>query len=237
MAIMTFEAMMKFRRQYRDGISTSYSGWLHMLSVLAVGLAVIGYALSQLQSATLLEWLTFPVVIVLVNFAEYYAHRWLGHRKTQYGKLFYSRHTGDHHSFFLENAMAYESVRDWRVVLFPLYLIFAFIFGLILPAAYLLSEWVSMNVACIYAAAAISGYLLYEVLHFSYHIPRGHWAEKVFLVIPGWPALRHLHVFHHKRDKMAEANFNITLPIFDFLLGTLFWQAMGEFEKEQEAQE
>ena len=70
MAIMTFEAMMKFRRQYRDGISTSYSGWLHMLSVLAVGLAVISYALSQLQSATLLEWLTFPVVIVLVNFAE-----------------------------------------------------------------------------------------------------------------------------------------------------------------------
>jgi sterol desaturase/sphingolipid hydroxylase (fatty acid hydroxylase superfamily) len=40
-------------------------------------------------------------------------------------------------------------------------------------------------------------------------------------------------VLHHKRDKMAEANFNITLPIFDFFLGTLFWQAMGEFEKEQ----
>lgn len=41
MTIMTFEAMLRFRRQYRDGISTYYSGWLHMLSVLAVGLAVI----------------------------------------------------------------------------------------------------------------------------------------------------------------------------------------------------
>src|SRR5690606_36489122 len=136
----------------------------------------------QLRSATQLEWLTFPVVIELVNFAACYALRWLGHRETQYGKLFYSRHTGDRHIFFLDTAMAYESVRDWRVVLFPLYLIFAFIFGLIFPVAYLLNEWVRMNVACIYAAAAISGYLLYEVLHFSYHIPHGHWAEKVFLV-------------------------------------------------------
>jgi sterol desaturase/sphingolipid hydroxylase (fatty acid hydroxylase superfamily) len=35
--------------------------------------------------------------------------------------------------------------------------------------------------------------------------------------------LRQLHVLHHKRDKMTEANFNITLPIFDLLLGSLFW--------------
>jgi hypothetical protein len=232
MALMTLEAMTKFRDQYRKGIATRYSGWVHMFSVLLVGLGVIIYALSQLNSASLMEWLIFPTVMLLVNFAEYYAHRWLGHRKTKYGKLFYSRHTGDHHSFFLENAMNYEAVRDWRVVLFPVYLIFAFLLGLIVPAGYLLSEFFSMNVAYIYAAAGISGYLLYEVLHFSYHIPRGHWAEQIFLIIPGWTALRHLHVLHHKRDKMGEANFNITFPIFDFLLGTLFWQPIAEFEKE-----
>jgi len=233
MAMMTLEAMTKFRDKYREGISTGYSGWVHMFSVLLVGLSIIFYALFQLHSVSWIEWLIFPAMILLVNFAEYYAHRWLGHRKTKYGKLFYSRHTGDHHSFFLENAMDYEAVRDWRVVLFPVYLIFAFVFGLILPAGYLLSEAISINAAYIYAAAGISGYLLYEVLHFSYHIPRGHWAEKIFLIIPGWTALRHLHVLHHKRDKMGEANFNITLPIFDFLLGTLFWQSITEFEKDQ----
>lgn len=233
MALMTLEAMVKFRNQYRASIASSYNGWLHMLSVLLVGLGIIIYALTQLQSVSLVEWLMFPVVMLLVNFAEYYAHRWLGHRKTQYGKLFYSRHTGDHHSFFLENAMAYEAVRDWRVVLFPLYLIFAFVLGLIVPIGYFLSELFSLNAAWIYAAAGISGYLFYEVMHFSYHIPRGHWVEKLFLVIPGWQALRHLHVLHHKRDKMGDANFNITLPVFDFLLGTLFWQSIAEFEKEQ----
>ncbi|MEP1449169.1 MAG: hypothetical protein ABJK37_23900 [Paraglaciecola sp.] len=29
---------------------------------------------------------------------------------------------------------------------------------------------------------------------------------------------------------MAKANFNITSPIFDYLLGALFWQAIAEFE-------
>lgn len=95
----------------------------------------------------------------------------------------------------------------------------------------MLKNLVSDNVAYIYAAAGISGYLFYEVMHFSYHIPRGHWAEKIFLYIPGWKLLRHTHVLHHKRDKMAAANFNITLPIFDLILGTLYWQPISEFEK------
>lgn len=234
MAIMTLAAMTKFRQQYRAGIATSYSGWVHMITVLTVGFGVIIYAVLQLQSASLLEWLVFPLTMLVVNFAEYCAHRWLGHKKTQYGKLFYSRHTGDHHSFFLDHSMNYQAVRDWRVVLFPVYLIFAFLFGLILPTAYVLSELFSMNAAYIYGAAGITGYLFYEVMHFSYHIPRGHWAEKMFLVIPGWTALRHLHVLHHKREKMAEINFNITLPIFDVLLGTLFWQSIVECESKGE---
>jgi sterol desaturase/sphingolipid hydroxylase (fatty acid hydroxylase superfamily) len=140
---------------------------------------------------------------------------------------------GNYSIAVLEHAMDYQGIRDWRVVLFPVYLIFAFLIGLILPGAYVLTELVSLNAAYLYAAGGISGYLFYEIMHFSYHIPRGHWAEKIFLVIPGWKALRHLHVLHHKREKMGEANFNITLPIFDLLLGTLFWQPMSEFENEK----
>lgn len=232
MTKMTLEAMTKFRAHYRHDIKASYNGGLHMLSVLGVGLVVILTSFSQLTSVSMLEILTFPVALLVVNFAEYYAHRWLGHRKTRYGKLFYSRHTGDHHSFFLEHSMDYQGTRDWRVVLFPVYLIFAFLFGLILPGAYVLTEFVSFNVAYLYAAGGISGYLFYEIMHFSYHIPRGHWAQKLFLLIPGWKALRHLHVLHHNRENMSKANFNITLPIFDLLLGTLFWQPPVRYEEE-----
>ncbi|WP_281648182.1 sterol desaturase family protein [Parendozoicomonas sp. Alg238-R29] len=233
MAVMNEAAMEAFRAKYRAEIKPGYSGWLHMLSVASVGLAVIIYSLGQVVDASLMAWLTFPITMLVVNFAEYYAHRWLGHRKTKVGGLFYKRHTGDHHTFFLERAMDYQSLRDWRVVLFPVYLIFAFIFGLILPGGYLLQMLVSDNVAYIYAAAGISGYLFYEVMHFSYHIPRGDWAEKIFLCIPGWKQMRHTHVLHHKRELMTAANFNITLPVFDILLGTLYWEPIKEFEAEQ----
>ncbi|WP_299728351.1 hypothetical protein [uncultured Endozoicomonas sp.] len=133
---MNHSAMEAFRSNYRLAITPGYNGWLHMFSVVAVGLLVIIFSLFQLQSVSTLEWFVFPVTMLAVNFAEYCAHRWLGHQKTNIGKLFYQRHTGDHHSFFLEDAMDYQSVRDWRVVLFPVYLIFAFIIGLILPGGY-----------------------------------------------------------------------------------------------------
>ncbi|MGB1544358.1 MAG: sterol desaturase family protein [Spongiibacter marinus] len=217
---MQRDAMLAFRERYRRDISPYYSGWLHMFIVAAMGVAVIAYAVMQTEQPSPAEYLALPITLILVNFAEYYAHRWLGHRKTRLGGLFYKRHTGDHHSFFLHDDMDYANSRDWRVVLFPSYLIVAFIVGLAIPGALVLNQIASPNIAYLYVIAAIGGYLLYEVLHFSYHIPEGAAAERVFACIPGWRSLRHSHRVHHQRDKMAACNFNITLPIFDYLLKT-----------------
>jgi len=210
----TLAHMHKFREKYRANIGKYYSGWLHMLFVLSVAISVISYAILHTEQVTWPQWLVFPLTMLVVNFAEYFAHRWLGHKKTKYGKLFYQRHSGDHHTFFLPAAMPYESSRDWRVVLFPGYLIIAFLVGLVLPIGWLLMHVSSDNVAYIFSGAAISGYLFYEVMHFSYHLPDGSFVEK----IPGWKQLRQLHVQHHKRDLMTHKNFNITLPLFDILL-------------------
>lgn len=219
---MNTDAMITFRESYRGAVHPRYSGWWHMLSVLGVGLCVMVFSFFQINAITLIELITVPATLLAVNFAEYAAHRWLGHRKTSYGKLFYSRHTGDHHSFFHSTAMGFESVRDWRVVLFPVYLIVVFVLLLTLPLGYVLHGLFAGNVAYLFAISSIGGYLLYEILHFSYHIPVGHWAEKLFLIIPGWRRLRSLHVAHHEREHMQHVNFNITLPIFDILLGTLY---------------
>ncbi|MGJ8685864.1 MAG: sterol desaturase family protein [Spongiibacteraceae bacterium] len=220
MTSMTTASMQAFRSRYRAAISPRYNGWLHMFIVAAIGTLVIAGSLSQLIHVSTLEWLTVPVTLLVVNFGEYYAHRWLGHRKTNIGKLFYQRHTGDHHSFFLDSDMDYQSSRDWRVVLFPSYLILAFSIGLVLPGIMVLLQLATSNIAYLYAATAIGGYLFYEVMHFSYHIPRDGVTEKLFLYIPGWKIMREHHRLHHRRDKMAVANFNITLPVFDLLLGS-----------------
>lgn len=187
-----------------------------MLFVLSVGVFVIVYSITQVQDASWGEWLVLPVTMLGVNFSEYFAHRWLGHKKTKYGKLFYQRHSGDHHTFFLQDDMPYESSRDWRVVLFPGYLIIAFLLGLVIPVGWLLLHLDLTNSAYMYAIGAIGGYLFYEVMHFSYHLPEGSFVERT----PIWRELRQLHVEHHKRDLMTEKNFNITIPIFDWILGT-----------------
>ena len=109
---------------------------LHLLVVAATGSGVITYSAVQLQQIQAPEWLVIPLTLLLVNLAEYVAHRWLGHRKTRLGRMFYARHTGDHHSFFVETAMPFESTRDWRVVLFPAWLIYVFLLGLMLPGGW-----------------------------------------------------------------------------------------------------
>jgi len=210
-----------FRNRYRAAVSPRYSGWLHMFSVALTAAVVIAAALYTISAATLAEWLCLPLSMLLVNWGEYVAHRWLGHRKTRIGRLFYKRHTGDHHSFFVENAMPYESTRDWRVVLFPAWLIWVFLLFLITPGVLLLNALWSVNAAAFYAAGAIGGYLFYEVMHFCYHLPAGSFMERT----PVLKQLQHLHRLHHRRDLMAASNFNITLPIFDVLLGTLYWES------------
>lgn len=209
-----------FRNRYRAGISRWYSGWLHLLVVAFTGITVITYSLLQTQTISGIEFLVIPLTLLLVNFAEYAAHRWLGHRKTRLGRLFYSRHTGDHHSFFVESAMPFESIRDWRVVLFPAWLIYVFLLGLLLPGGWLLLQLWSANAAWLFVASGIAGYLFYEVMHFSYHLPAGSFVERT----PVWWRLQRLHQLHHERERMTDSNFNITIPVFDWLLGTLYWR-------------
>ena len=69
-----------------------------------------------------------PAALVFFNWGEYSVHLHLGHHKHALSALFYKRHTGDHHSFFVEDRMRYEGSRDWRVILFPAWLILVFSF-------------------------------------------------------------------------------------------------------------
>lgn len=210
----------RFRVRYRAGISRHYHGLLHGVFVLAYGAAWIGFFVSQVNSLRNWEWLAIAVGLVLFNLGEYGVHRGLGHRKHALGKLFYKRHTGDHHSFFVMDRMPFESLRDWRVVLFPAWLIVLFsLLALVLWA--LLSLW-NANVAALLSATLLGGYLLYEVMHLFEHLPDQHPIAR----LPGIAHMRHLHALHHRRDLMTTRNFNLVFPLTDWLLGTLHWEPM-----------
>lgn len=209
-----------FRERYRAGISPRYSGPLHAIWVASVGLAAIVFASSQLDQVAALEWLVLLFTLLLGNIGEYSIHKKLGHHKWPPAALFYQRHTGDHHSFFTERNMLWTTSRDWRVVLFPGWLILVVIAFVGLPGYFTLGALVSANAGALWLTGIVGTYLLYELVHFSDHLPDGHWLHRL---VPGLSTMATLHRIHHDRSRMTAVNFNLTFPLTDYVMGTLQW--------------
>lgn len=209
-----------FRARYRAGISARYNPWLHATFVLAYGALCLGFFYSRLDTVQPLEWLTIVLTLVFFNWGEYTVHKNLGHHKHRLSALFYQRHTGDHHSFFVPGQMRYESAQDWRVILFPAWLIIIYSSGLF--AAWWLLSLFNGNVAGLFASSMLLGYLSYEIFHACEHLPDQHPVAR----LPWIRHMRRLHELHHRRDLMQSKNFNIVFPLMDWLRGTLYWQPL-----------
>ena len=82
----------------------------------------------MLDDVRSVEWLTAPVTFLYCNVAEYLGHRGPMHHETRFLTGIFQRHTMEHHSFFTDQAMTFESQRDYSAVLFPPILL-VFFFG------------------------------------------------------------------------------------------------------------
>jgi len=208
-----------FRARYRADIHPLYNPWLHGAFVLLFGLLVIGGFWSTVHQVQPLEWLAVPLTLLFFNFGVYVVHRHLGHHKKSLARMFYARHAGDHHSFFTPGHMTYDSARDWRVILFPAWLIVLHTLVITAPGWWLLAQFNS-NVAGLFGGCMVLGYLTYEVFHACEHLPPGNPVTR----LPWIRQMRRLHELHHRRELMQERNFNIVLPLMDYLFDTLYWE-------------
>lgn len=213
-----------FRARYRASIKPRYSAWLHGGFVFLFGALCIAFFWSRTEGIKSWEWLAVPVALLLQNWGEYKIHKNLGHVKRRFSKMFYQRHTGDHHSFFTYGQMSYEGARDWRVILFPAWLIVVFA-AVTLASYWVLSHW-NTNVAALFSGTLLLGYLAYETLHACEHLPEQHPLSK----LPWVRHMRRLHELHHARDLMHTFNFNIVFPLWDWIYGTLYWEKEGHEE-------
>jgi hypothetical protein len=215
-----------FRAAYRASISPRYAPRLHAAFVFAAGLGFATWRVVGLRAGAP-ALLGLVAGLVVFNVGVYAVHRGLGHTKTRLGRAFYRRHTVEHHQFFLAEAMAYEDLRDLRVVLFPPWLLVvvalialglgalaAALAGLVLTPATAAAAGDAL------AAGVVLGYLLYELFHLSHHLPDDHPLPR----LPWFRHARQLHRLHHRPGLMREANFNIVLPLTDLVLGTLRWE-------------
>ncbi len=208
-----------FRDRYRADIHPRYNPWLHGVFVLLFGVLAIGGFWSTVHQVRPLEWLTVPLTLLFFNFGVYLVHRHLGHHKKSFARMFYARHAGDHHSFFAPGHMTYDTARDWRVILFPAWLIVIHTVVFTLPAWWLLKQ-VNANVAGLFGGCLVLGYLMYEVFHACEHLP----PDNPVTRLPWIRQMRRLHELHHRRELMQERNFNIVFPLMDYLFGTLYWE-------------
>lgn len=210
------ETVAEFREAYRkEKIGRLYSGPAHFLFTTTVSLAVVGYCIGRVTAVRWWELLVVPFTFLFANFAEYAGHRYSMHRP-RFPRFVYRRHTLEHHHFFTDTEMAYDSTRDWKAVLFPPQVILFFLGGFGLPMGLLLTFATTANVAWLFVATAIGYFITYEFLHFAYHMEEASWVGRLGIV----RRLRQHHTRHHDPTLMGKYNFNITFPIFDWVFGT-----------------
>jgi Fatty acid hydroxylase superfamily len=205
-----------FREAYRaEHIGPRYSGWAHFATTTGGSLAVITFAIVQVDAPATGELACVPAFFLFANLVEYFFHRGpMHHRRPGLGVIF-MRHTLQHHRFYTHEAMDAESPRDYQMVLFPP-LMLALLLAVVGPIAALLAYVTTVNVGWLFLATGVGYFLSYEWLHWAYHQPVASFAGRLALV--RW--LRRHHTGHHDPARMTRANFNITFPIGDRLFGT-----------------
>jgi hypothetical protein len=196
------------------GIPAGYRPLRHFAGLLALAALFMAAAAALLRGVRPLEWLMVPAALVFANGFEWVVHRGPLHHPFP-PRIAYNRHTLTHHAAFSAGDMAVRSWRELRIVLFPLYALPA-LQVLIAPVVALLWWALGRNAAALFLLAATFYYVLYEVLHLAYHLPEGH-------AVARWTLVRRLkahHQAHHDPALMTAGNYNVSLPLFDWLLGT-----------------
>jgi hypothetical protein len=214
------------RDQFRDEvlakIPSSYSPWTHLLAPSIVGAAAIAASLALLRAPTALDWYLVPLLFMMSNAVEWRAHKDILHKRQKPFELLYDRHTPVHHRIYMTDDMAMRSRREFALVLVPPYGILL-ILATTVPIAVVLAMLHQRNPACLFVATTTFYVVSYEWLHLSYHLPADSFIGGLWII----KKLRRHHATHHDPRLMRRWNFNVSLPLWDWVRGTIY-RGQGE---------
>lgn len=205
------------RARLNARIPSWYRPWVHLAFPSAIGLSIVACALYLLHPLVAWQLATVPLTFLLLNASEWRIHRDLLHHRTPGMTVLYDRHTPEHHMIFLTDDMAIRSTREFRLVLIPAYgILAAFFSALPIPAVLAwLGQW---NVAMLFVATTMLYVISYEWLHLSYHLPPESFVGRRKIIA----FLRRHHATHHDPRLMQRWNFNVTVPLWDLVRGTIY---------------
>lgn len=223
------------RKQRRDQLVAQiprwYRPWLHLAVPSSFGVGIMVGCMAVLDRPDPWAWMTIPATWMLANVGEWQAHKHLLHRRSRFAPILYDRHTPEHHVIYVTRDMAMRSTREFRLVLIPAYGIMLVFLSAMLPA---LALWLAglPNVAALFIATIMAYVLHYEWLHLAYHLRADHPISRMRII--GW--LRNHHAVHHDPSIMQRWNFNVTLPLSDWIMRTSVRDAAEARRRQESAQ-
>jgi sterol desaturase/sphingolipid hydroxylase (fatty acid hydroxylase superfamily) len=208
------------RDQFRQALLAEYprwySPWAHLAGTLTPGLAALALSIAFVSELRAIELLTFPITFVIANLFEWHAHRNLLHRRWPLAGVLYDRHTPQHHRIYRYADMAMQKWPELRLVLIPAYGVFGLV-AINTPLAMLIGWLLGPNVGWLFLLTTALYVVSYELTHLSYHLPAQSFIGRRAFV--RW--MREHHARHHDPRLMQRWNFNVTLPLGDWLFGTI----------------
>jgi fatty acid hydroxylase family protein len=194
-----------------------YNPWVHLAFPSLVGIGLIVASLATLRNPGWRE-LGFAVFMWLVsNATEWRIHKRILHHRSWPLEVLFDRHTPEHHQIYLRDDMEMRSRDEFRLVLIPSYGIIA-IFLTTFPVP--LALWFAgyPNLAAVYVATTMAYVVSYEWLHLAYHMPATSFVGRLRIIA----RLRRHHARHHTPELMQKWNFNVTVPLWDLVMGTVY---------------
>lgn len=196
-----------------------YSPWGHLAATTGIGVSVLALSAYELHAISGFVWTDLLAVLfacLVANFFEWRVHKGILHKRTWPWEIIYDKHTPMHHMIYVEEDMALRSSSEFRLVLIPA----AGVLGIVLAAAPFavgIGKLWSASAGWLFLAATSLFMVSYELLHLAYHAPKSSIINRLALV----RILRAHHAKHHDPRLMQRWNFNVTVPLFDWIMGTI----------------
>lgn len=204
-----------FRAKVVGEIPAAYSPTFHLLGPAALGVGVLVGSVWMLHDLRAVELATIPITLFLGLGFEWRVHKSILHERMPGLSTLYVRHELHHHVIYTYDDMTMRERREWRLVLMPAYAI-VLVFGMLVPLGLGVWRLLGMNVTLLFVATSMIFFLAYEWMHLAYHLPPEHPVSRIGLI----QRLRELHRRHHEPRLMKRWNFNVTVPLFDWIHGT-----------------
>lgn len=205
-----------YRARAFEKIPDSYSPVLHLAGTVGVGLAAFVAGCLKMHDLRAVELLAVPLMLIVSNGVEWRAHKDLLHKRRFPLHELYDRHTPQHHRVFRYEDMAVRAQKELKLVLIPAIGVLAVVIAA-LPLAAGAGYLFGANVGWLVLMSAAFYVVSYELTHMIYHLPEDTFVGGLSIV----RVLREHHARHHDPRLMHKWNFNVTLPLFDWLHGTI----------------